>query len=83
MAYGKFVARTNSPWENLRILRELKRRYKATYTTGLINKDKGDYYFVSDSGYIYTLDKGSYSGRIKSNFNVEEYFKNHRRYDND
>lgn len=79
MGIKKVVARTNDPWENLRILRELKRKFKAKYTTGLINTDKGEYYCVSDAGSIYCLNKRNYSGRNKSDFNVEEYFKNSNR----
>lgn len=79
MTIKKFVARTNDPWENLNILRELKKKYKAEYTTGLINTDTGEYYVVTDDNRIYCINKKNYSGRIKSYFNAKEYFKNSNR----
>ena len=78
MALIKIVARTNNPWENLKILRELKKKYKATYTCGLINTDTGAFYGVSDSKKIYCIRR-EYYPRKTSSFKVEEYFKRSNR----
>ena len=78
MALIKIVERSNNPWENLKILRELKKKYKATYTCGLINTDKGEFYGVSDSKKIYCVSR-EHCPRKTSSFKIEEYFKNSSR----
>lgn len=76
------VARTNDAWENLKILRELKKKHDAYYSKGLINSDEGKYYCVVDYGdydiAIHTdNDKGFCSE--DSSFNFDKYFKNSNR----
>ena len=78
MSLKKIVARTNNPWDNLKILRHLKKKYKAKYTVGLINTDKGEFYGVSDSNKIYCVYSKDVP-RHKSDFNIKEYFKNSNR----
>lgn len=79
MTIKKVVARTNDPWQNLHILRKLKKKYKAKYTVGLINADSESFYKVID-GKIHTVSKRHASGDIKSDFDFNKYFKGHRGY---
>ena len=70
------VARTNNPWENLHILRKLKKKYKAKYTPGLINTDTKGYYQIR-YGDIYCVGEDCVKEGIKTDFDYDKYFKGH------